>query len=326
MAIVKFVAARCPMSYIFKYVMRKEATERKLIDGVNCSPVSAMEEFIYTKQQFHKEDGRQYYHIVQSFSPDDNVTPEMAHQIGMEFVACFPGYQVLVATHTNTRSVHNHLIMNSVNYENGKKFHISRDQMLEYKRLSNGICHKYGLSITEPKTKKKSRWKDDLIDLLYDALRNTATKEDFIEFMEFHGYKVKWEDKYKYITFTAPDGIKVRDSKLFDECLLKDNLELYFMTGGCYGELAGVYLDYETPVHPETATMTLSTGLIEMMGDILSAIKDEPGYTPQHLNEMSQTEKAAIEKILGRKITNEAYLTYCTREDYEQQAGIRQSW
>lgn len=98
MAIVKFVATKCPMSYIFKYVMRKEATERKLIDGVNCSPASAMEEFIYTKQQFQKEDGRQYYLIVQSFSPDDQVSPELAHQIRLEFAACFPGYQILVAT------------------------------------------------------------------------------------------------------------------------------------------------------------------------------------------------------------------------------------
>ena len=105
MAVVKFVAAKCPMSYIFKYVMRKEATERKLIDGLNCSPVSACDEFEYVKHQFHKEDGRQYYHIVQSFSPDDNVTPELAHEIGMKFAENFPGYQVLVATHTNTKHV-----------------------------------------------------------------------------------------------------------------------------------------------------------------------------------------------------------------------------
>ena len=57
MAVVKFVAAKCPMSYIFKYVMRKEATERKLIDGLNCSPVSACDEFEYVKHQYHKEDG-----------------------------------------------------------------------------------------------------------------------------------------------------------------------------------------------------------------------------------------------------------------------------
>ena len=63
-----------------------------------------------------------------------------------------------------------------------------------------------------------------------------------------------------------------------------------------------------------------------MLCEMFSAIEDEPGYTPQQINEMSQTEKAAIEKILGRKISNEAYLTYCTREDYEQQAGIRHGW
>ena len=324
MAIVKFVTARCPMNNIFQYVTRKEATERKLIDGVNCSPASAMEEFIYTKQQFHKEDGRQYYHIVQSFSPDDNVTPEMAHQIGMEFAACFPGFQILVATHVNTKAVHNHLIMNSVNYENGKKFHITRDQMLEYKRMSNSICHKYGLSITEPKTRKKPRWKDELVYMIYDALRNSATKEEFVEFMQYHGYDVKWDkDRYKYITFTTPEGMKVRDNKLFDECLLKDNLELYFLMGGCCGELAGDYLDYETPEHPDWMTKTNSNDLIEMIGDFFTMIEDEPGYDPPKLNEMSQAEKAQIEKILGRKITNTAFITYCTKEAYEQEMGIR---
>ena len=324
MAVVKFVAAKCPMSYIFKYVMRKEATERKLIDGLNCSPVSACDEFEYVKHQYHKEDGRQYYHIVQSFSPDDNVTPELAHEIGMKFAENFPGYQVLVATHTNTKHVHNHLIMNSVNFEDGRKFHISRDQMLQYKEISNQLCRQYGLSVTEVKTKKRARWKDELIETLYDALENTASKDEFIEYMELHGYKVKWEDKYKYITFTTPEGIKVRDNKLFNECFLKHNLELYFLSGGCMGGLPMDYLNYVTPEHPYKVDRTMSTGLFEMLCEMFSAIEDEPGYTPQQLNEMSQAEKAAIEKILGRKITNEAYLTYCTREDYEQQAGIRQ--
>ena len=73
------------MSYIFKYVMRKEATERKLIHGLNCPPLSACDEFEYVKHQYHKEDSRQYYHIVQSFSPDDNITPELAYEIGMKF-------------------------------------------------------------------------------------------------------------------------------------------------------------------------------------------------------------------------------------------------
>ena len=121
MAVVKFVNAGSPMNNIFDYVTRREATESKLISGVNCSPESALDEFRFVKKRFHKEDGKSYYHIVQSFSPDDNLTPEAAHEIGLKFAEYFPGFQVLVATHINTKAIHNHLIMNSVSFENGKK-------------------------------------------------------------------------------------------------------------------------------------------------------------------------------------------------------------
>ena len=81
MAVVKFVNSGSPMNNIFDYVTRREATESKLISGVNCSPESALDEFRFVKKRFHKEDGRSYYHIVQSFSPDDDLTPETAHEI-----------------------------------------------------------------------------------------------------------------------------------------------------------------------------------------------------------------------------------------------------
>ncbi|MBP5207916.1 MAG: relaxase/mobilization nuclease domain-containing protein [Clostridia bacterium] len=142
MAIVKFVASGCPMNNIFGYVMREEATERKLIDGIMCTPETALEEFKFVKVKFGKEDGRQYYHIVQSFSPDDKITPETAHEIGMKFAAYFKGYQALVATHTNRDHLHNHIILNSVNYENGYKYHQSRDDMLQDRLplLDREIC------------------------------------------------------------------------------------------------------------------------------------------------------------------------------------------
>ena len=105
MAVVKFVNAGSPMNNIFDYVTRREATESKLISGVNCSPESALDEFRFVKKRFHKEDGRSYYHIVQSFSPDDDLTPETAHEIGLKFAEYFPGFQVLVATHTNTHAI-----------------------------------------------------------------------------------------------------------------------------------------------------------------------------------------------------------------------------
>ena len=324
MAVVKFVNAGSPMNNIFDYVTRREATESKLISGVNCSPESALEEFRFVKKRFHKEDGRSYYHIVQSFSPDDNLTPETAHEIGLKFAEYVPGFQVIVATHINTKAVHNHLIMNSVNYENGKMFHQSRNEMLQAKEYSNQLCLEYGLSVTEVKTKnpRHAKWKRDLLQVAEYALGHSSTKEEFIEYMRYHGYDVQWEDKYKYITFTSPEGWKVRDTKLFDERFLKDNLEIYFALGGCDSAIIDPYFDYVTPNHPDSYTMTYSDGLINLLGDILSTVPDDYYYQPQYIDEMSTTEKQRIEKILGRKICNEAFYTYCTREDYEREQGI----
>lgn len=255
------------MNNIFDYVTRREATESKLISGVNCSPESVLDEFRFVKKRFHKEDGRSYYHIVQSFSPNDDLTPEAAHEIGLKFAEYFPGFQILVATHTNTHAVHNHLIMNSVSFENGKKFHQSRNEMLQAKEYSNQLCREYGLSVTETKTKnpRNARWKRDLIETASYAIGWSATKEEFIEYMQEHGYKVQWEDKYKYITFTTPEGYKVRDNKLFDERFLKNNLELYFAMGGCDGEMLDTYCDYDTPYHDDSFTMTSTDGLLNLL-------------------------------------------------------------
>ncbi len=324
MAIVKFIASGCPMNNIFDYVTRNEATESKLISGVNCCPESALDEFRFVKQRFHKKDGRSYYHIVQSFSPDDDLTPETAHEIGLKFADYFPGFQVLVATHTNTSAIHNHLIMNSVNCENGKKFHQSRDEMLQVKEYSNQLCREYGLSVTEVKSKnpRHSKWKQELIAVAEYAMGHSSTKEEFIEYMREHGYDVRWDDRHKYITFTSPEGYKARDNKLFDERFLKDNLEVYFALGGCDSAILDPYFDYVTPYHDDSYTMTCSDGLINLLGDILSTVPEDYYYQPHYINEMSTLEKLRLEKILGRKICNEALHTYCTREDYEREQGI----
>ena len=186
------------------------------------------------KKQFHKTDGRAYYHIVQAFAPDDPVDFETAHQIGLEFAAHFKGYQCLVATHMNTAHKHNHIIMNSVNFETGVKFHQSAREMRLIKEFSNELCRKYGLSITETKADpfKIPKWKDALKAAIRQAMEHSSTREEFIAEMESMGYGVKWEPGQKYITYTTPDNIRCRDSKLFDQGLLRGNMELYLAMGG----------------------------------------------------------------------------------------------
>lgn len=312
------------MNNIFPYVMRNEATEEKLIDGINCSLDTALEEFRFTKQKFRKEGGRTYYHIVQSFAPEDKVTPELAHEVGMRFAEYFSEFQILVATHCNTNHIHNHLILNSVNMENGKKFHQSREELLQVKGYSNKLCQEYGLSVTEEKCQYEHNpvWKKRLVQMALYAMSQTYTKEAFIEYMELHGYKVKWEDNLKYITFTTPDNHICRDKNLFDEQLLKDNMEVYYALGGADTRLAEIYSDYETPPHRLDANMTITTGLINLLGDILSVAPPKGEYDPQMVNEMNPWERERLEKILGKKISPVAVACYSTKEEYEQAMGL----
>lgn len=102
MASVKFVAVSRGLSGILDYVTNREKTTDALITGVNCVAQMARDEFEAVKKQFHKTDGRGYYHIVQSFSPDDPLDFKTAHEIGIKFAEYFQGYQCVVATHMNT--------------------------------------------------------------------------------------------------------------------------------------------------------------------------------------------------------------------------------
>ena len=151
MANIKFIAVSRSLSGILDYVTNREKTVEHLISGVNCMAQTAQDEFEAVKKQFRKTDGRSYYHIVQAFAPDDPLDFDTAHEIGLKFAEYFKGYQCVMVTHMNTAHIHNHIIMNSVNFKNGQKFHQSARKMQQAKEYSNQLCWEYGLSFTESK-------------------------------------------------------------------------------------------------------------------------------------------------------------------------------
>ena len=234
MASVKFVAVSRSLKGIIDYVEDREKTDERLITGVNCVAESALDEFESVKKEFHKTDGRAYYHIVQAFSPDDPLDFETAHEIGCKFAEYFEGYQALVVTHMNTAHIHNHIILNSVSFEDGRKFHQSAYEMRQAKEFSNELCRQYGLSVTETKADpfRVPQWKEKLRRDIRSSMEQSNTREQFIARMEELGYGVKWEDGHKYITYTTPDNVRCRDSKLFDSTLTRESMELYFEMGG----------------------------------------------------------------------------------------------
>lgn len=312
MAVVKFVTSGSPMNNIFPYIMKEEKTEQKLISGINCMPETAMEEFINVKKQFGKIDGRQYYHVVQSFSPDDNISPETAHEIGLKFAKYFGNYQMVIATHIDRNHIHNHIVFNSVNFENGNKFHQTRDEMIQAKEYSNKICEEYGLSLTEAKATRYNipKWKRKLKSKLEYAMKNSSSKEEFIYLLEQLGVTVNWQENRKYITFTTDDKHKCRDNKLFDERFLKENLEIYFELGGCDSIISEEYQEYETP-----QTGIISDDLFNLIGNLLDLEMQNNSkrkWMPHH-------SKKEIEKLIaqGQKITNEDY-----DEEYDEYHGL----
>ena len=244
-AVINFISrqktqTRQGLKALLNYCSRNAKTTyngNRLVTGVNCVAQSAYNEMINTKLRYKKADGRMYYHLLQSFHPDENLTPETAHEIALRFAEeNYKGYEVLVATHVDRNHIHSHFVINSVNAENGYKYHPDNHEIQRLRESSDKLCLEYGLSVIESAPSKvngmSSReyrsadkgqsWKLDLAMAIDEAMRCAVSREHFIELMELEGYRVNWRDTRKYITYTCPNGMKCRDNKLHEEKYLKE--------------------------------------------------------------------------------------------------------
>ncbi|MBR2131785.1 MAG: relaxase/mobilization nuclease domain-containing protein [Oscillospiraceae bacterium] len=231
---------------VLKYATREDKTNHggeQLVTGINCQIETCYTEFISTKLQYNKCDGKMYYHFVQSFHPEEQITPEEAHAVAVELAQRqWKDYEVIVATHTDTPHIHSHLIVNSVSFEHGKKLHFVKDDLTRLRNTSDEICMQHGLSICQPKKHATSgitqaeyhtamrgeSWKVALAIQIDDCMKYAVNKEHFIELMESEGYRVKWTDSRANITYTNPDGKSCRDYRLHEEKYRKENMEREF--------------------------------------------------------------------------------------------------
>lgn len=303
MAIIKFTSGKINPRTVINYVCNKEKTTDKLISGKDCMPESCEYEFAEVKKAFGKTDGRTYYHMIQSFSPDDRITPEQAHDVGLQMAELFEGYQVLVVTHTNKAHTHNHLVINSVNFENGKKLTISNQELERIKNYSNSICLQNGWDVTEAKTRRNRnpKWKQIIIEDALTAMAESYSMDEYISKLKELGIYVSYNPDYKYMTYSDAEGHKCRDAKLFDERLLKKNLELYFDLGGAETLIGDTILDYKTP-----KSGNCTDGLMNLVINFIDTIQaDEEEYDDTYyIHDKKKLEKI-VEKMRARgsKIT-----------------------
>ena len=251
MAIVHFVnykrgtQSRAAMRGVMLYVMqeKKSAWEGEpLVSGVNCQPQSVYDDFLNTKLLYHKDGGVMFYHMVQSFPKGAAVDPRQAHEAARRLAEYFDGCEVLVCTHVDREHIHSHCVINSVNFETGKKLHMAKEQIQELMRRNDMICQEMGLPVFDVPTQqargmsgaeyhtalKGQSWKLRLMNTIDECMKYAADKDAFVSLMASEGYQVRWESTRKYITYTTPDGLKCRDSKLHEEKYCKEAMEHEF--------------------------------------------------------------------------------------------------
>ena len=251
MAIVHFVdykrgtQSRTAMRGVMLYVMQEKKTAWEgvpLVSGINCQPQSVYDDFINTKLLYHKDGGVMFYHMVQSFPKGAAVDPRQAHEAARRLAEYFDGCEVLVCTHVDREHIHSHCVINSVNFETGKKLHMAKEQIQELMRRNDAICQEMGLPVFEA-ARQQSRgmggaeyhtalkgqsWKLWLMNTIDECMKYAADRDAFVSLMASEGYAVRWESTRKYITYTTPDGMRCRDSKLHEEKYCKEAMEHEF--------------------------------------------------------------------------------------------------
>ena len=251
MAIVHFVnykrgtQSRAAMRGVMLYVMQEKKTTwegEPLVSGINCQPQSVYDDFLNTKLLYHKDSGVMFYHMVQSFPKGAAVDPRQAHEAARRLAEYFDGCEVLVCTHVDREHIHSHCVINSVNFETGKKLHMAKEQLQELMRRNDMICQKMGLPVFEPTAQqargmsgaeyhtalKGQSWKLRLMNTIDECMKYAADKDAFVSLMTSEGYTVRWEGTRKYITYTTPDGMRCRDNKLHEEKYCKEAMEHEF--------------------------------------------------------------------------------------------------
>ena len=216
---------------------------QQLVSGIGCQPETAFDEFLSTKLLHHKEGGVMFYHMVQSFPKGAAIDPRAAHEAARRLAGYFEGCEVLVCTHVDREHVHSHCIINSVNFETGKKVHMADEQIQELRVRNDQICEELrlpkfqrdeqkrscGMSNAEYYTASKGEsWKFELMRVIDECMRCAGNREEFLILLRSEGYDATWTDSRKNITYTTPDGRKCRDSKLHIEKYLKESMEAEF--------------------------------------------------------------------------------------------------
>ena len=233
-----------------EYIKADFKTEKQFyVTGINCSEDNALEEMKATKKKFGKERGILAYHAFQSFA-EGEVTPEQAHKIGIQLAEELWGdrFEVIVSTHLNTKHIHNHFVLNSVSFVDGKKYRDNRSTYAIMRRTSDEICRENNLSVIEEKpcgklnidySKYYSSYlqRDDYHTLVKSdvdfAIKQAYSYNNFEDILIDMGYTITIRAG-KISLCKPPYKRNIRITRAFGEEYSMDNIEERIMSNTSY--------------------------------------------------------------------------------------------
>lgn len=225
-----------------QYAAADQKTDRQMyVSALNCPKQQAYEWMSETKRRFGKMGGNVAYHGYQSFRTGE-VTPQEAHEIGLETARRLWGdsYEVLVTTHLNTDNLHNHFVVNSVSFRDGRKYENHQRDHYLLREISDAICREHGLSVIEKPSRRSesfAEWKlhqngqctlKDILRMdMEEAISQAIDVDNFYDLMEAKGYTVSLRSKYPSF---LPKGAKrplrlKRDGRSLTESDIEDLLD-----------------------------------------------------------------------------------------------------
>lgn len=252
MAIIKVFAVRKQLKKTVNYITDKEKTDSDLakkIDYALNSEKTSSEQFLYesvinlpdvktayahmqaTKERFGKTGGVLGYHIIQSFKPGE-ITADQCHELGRKLASEMfgAGFEIVIGTHLNKEHLHNHIVVNSVSFTDGKKLRFNKQSYRELQEISDKLCRKYGLSVVENKQHGKSykEWLNEkegkptvrgqIREDINQAIKESFNYGIFIANLEKRGYLIKDNPSRTYTALKPPFGARfIRLNSLGEE-------------------------------------------------------------------------------------------------------------
>ena len=250
---------------LLDYTTNPDKTEKQFfVTGINCELDTAIRQMTQTKKKFNKDKYSKNnkivaFHGYQSFA-EGEVTSEIAHEIGVKLAEEMWGdrFEVVVSTHLNTDHIHNHFVLNSVSFKDGKKYYSNFENTALLRKTSDDICDEYGLKVLEEKTCKsginfENFYKKGLSNSDYYkfakedidyAIKHSWTYKEFLKKLRDMGYEIYFRAE-KISIRRYPHKRNIRIERAFGEEYSIDNIK---------NKICSRYPNREEIIKPRTYT------------------------------------------------------------------------